>query len=337
MAAKTAKEKADWLLKTLAHFKPGVRLIHQDLLRGDRRGIITSVELPKDKEDFFLLSRYRARVVFPGEGTTKDITLATMWSQAQNLSSDAWNLLDPVTLEASPHLKNLVKPILDEFDQAHDGTITRTAHLLQGNIFLACDIAHKQRLGYPILFTDESGNRQRAVLLKDKITPEKVKNLPIGMDAKDVCDYIDEYLNPDHPAHFSRCHDSRLCVYDSAVKDMAMGKGIMLDMLKGGQQFRLVMPGSKTQAGRLMTDAMIFDVGESTPASSLKLKLSGTRMYMHVTVDRSVLPELMARLQVHQHIGKFYLPDPDHEVINTLKERFRKEVEVQNGYDGPSV
>jgi len=337
LGAKTAKEKAEWLLNTLPHFKPGVRLIHQDLLRGDRKGIITSVELPDEKEDFFLLSRYRARVVFPGEDKPKDMTLATVWSQAQSLSSEAWNVLDPDKLDASPHLQNLIKPILDEYDQALDGTIKRTSHLLQGNIFLACELAHKQRLGYPILFTDENGNRQRAVLLKDRITPEKVKNLPIGMDAKDICDYIDEYLNPDHPNHYSRCHDSRLCIYDSGVKEMVMGKGIMLDMLKGGQQFRFAIPGAKTQAGRLMTDGLIFDIGEKTPEGSLKLKLSGTRMYMHVTVDRSVLPELMARLQSQQHVGKFYLPEPDHEIIKALKERFKKEVMVQNEYDqGPS-
>ncbi|WP_240533940.1 hypothetical protein [Aeromonas veronii] len=80
-----------------------------------------------------------------------------------------------------PHIKRQAEQVMAEFDAAPDGKVIRTQYVLQGNIFRACELASKQKLGSPILFTDEEGNRQRAVLLKDRITPDMVKALPIGL------------------------------------------------------------------------------------------------------------------------------------------------------------
>lgn len=323
--AKGAKERSDWLLANLESFRPGVRLTHEDPFKGERKGVITSVELPKDKEDFFLLSKYRAKVAFPGEDKVREITLATVRTQGKDLSSGAWVSVDPEKAVAMPHIKRHVDQVLAEFDDAPDGKLIRTQYVLQGNIYRACELANKQKLGWPILFTDEEGNRQRAVLLKDRITPDMVKALPIGLDARDVCDYIDEYLDPKHPEFRQRSMYGSFHVYDAGVKDMKRGDGIMFEVLNGGDSFRLSIPGTKSRAGALMTDGSIFDIGQKTPEGSLRLKLSGNKTYMHVDVDRDDLLVLMDRMQRNHHVGKFYVPEPDHEVIKTLKERFRLE------------
>lgn len=99
----------------------------------------------------------------------------------------------------------------------------------------------------------------------------------------------------------------------------------MFEILNGGRDFRLSMPGTKGKCGPLMTDASIFDIGEKTLPGSLSLRLSGTRASMQVEVSREVLPLLLQRMQSNGHIGKFYLPVPDQEILKTLKERYAKE------------
>jgi hypothetical protein len=337
--AKGAKERADWLLANLDTFRPGVVLIHEDPFKGKRKGVITSVELPKNKEDFFLLSRYRAKVAFPGEDKVREITLATVRTQGNDLLSGAWFSLDPEKMATVPYIKRQAEQVMEEFDSAPDGKVVRTQHVLQGNIFRACELASKQKLGSPILFTDEDGNRQRAVLIKDRITPDMVKKMPIGLDAHDICDYIDEYLNPNHPKFYQRLYGA-FRIYNSPVKDMKRGEGIMFEALNGGDVFRLSIPGAKSKAGALMTDGSIFDIGQKTPENSLRIKLSGTRAYMQAHVDRKDLRPLMELMQRNQHVGKFYLPEPDHDVIKTLKDRFHLEhsrnLEVAADDDGPS-
>lgn len=323
--AKGAKERADWLLTNLDAFRPGVRLTHEDPFKGERKGVITSVELPKDKEDSFLLSKYRAKVAFPSEDRVREITLATVRTQGKDLFSGSWISLDPDKMATMPHIKRQVEQVMAEFDVAPDGKVIRTQYVLQGNIFRACELASKQKLGSPILFTDEEGNRQRAVLLKDRITPDMVKALPIGLDAGDICDYIDEYLDPKHPEFRQRSMYGSFRIYDAGVKDMKKGEGIMFEVLNGGDTFRLSIPGTKSRAGALMTDGTIFDIGQKTPEGSLRLKLSGTKSYMQVDVDRDDLRSLMELMQRNHHVGKFYVPEPDHDVIKALKERFRLE------------
>ncbi|WP_240533830.1 hypothetical protein [Aeromonas veronii] len=70
---------------------------------------------------------------------------------------------------------------------------------------------------------------------------------------------------------------------------MKKGEGIMFEVLNGGDAFRLSIPGTKSRAGALMTDGTIFDIGQKTPEGSLRLKLSGTKSYMQVDVDRDDL------------------------------------------------
>lgn len=319
--AKMAAERADWLLANLQALRPGVPLTHEDPFAGERTGVIVSVDFPKNRDELFLLSKYRARVAFPGEDKVRDITLATVRNQEQDLRSQSWKRIDPKGAVAE-HIQRHVNHILDAFNSAPDGLITRTQYVLRGNIFRACELAHEQGLGAPVLFTDDQGNRQRGVLLKDRITPDMVKALPIGLDAADICDYIDEYLDPSHPRFRERSTFGEFCFYDSGVKDMKKGDGIMFEVLNGGGGFRLTIPGTKSRAGALMSDGEIFDIGSKSPHNSLKLKLAGTRSHMQVDIPRADMPALLEVLQRNRHVGKFYLPVPDHEILQRLKDRY---------------
>lgn len=330
-AVQKAKEKQDFLMQNLGYFKPGAQITHNDLFKGEVKGVVTAVDFPSNREDVFLLSKYTMRVVFPGEDKPKDLSLATLFNQGQTLAANSYRAIDLDKMERFAYVRSQVEQSLRAFDEAPDGKVKRRAHLLQGNIFRACELANQQKLGAPILFTDADGNRQRAVLLKDRITPESVKSLPIGMDAKDAAAYIDEFLRPDHKDHRSRTMYGGVRIFDSGVKDMKKGEGVMLEVLNGGRDFRLSIPGTKVRAGKLMTDGAIFDIGEKTLPGSMKLKLSGSKTYMSVDISREQLPELMRRLQVNGHVGKFYLPEPDQDVLKTLKARYAEEYRPRSG------
>jgi predicted RNA methylase len=316
-----ANDKATWLLANISAFRPGIQCAYDDTFKGEQKGIITSVELPHDKSELFLLSKYRAKVAFPGEDHLREITLATMRSQGKELAAKAWLDFDPSKL-ATSYNKRHVQLALDEFDDAPDGKVTRTQLVLQGNIFRSCELANKQKLGSPILYTDAEGNRQRAVLLRSYITAEMVKSIPIGLDAKDLGDYVEEYLRPNHPEHHNRIRFCELQIFDAAVKTMKSGEGIKLELSRGGSDFLLTIPGTKARAGSLLSDGSIFNIGEKTGGNSLGLKLSGTRASMSARVDRADFAELLTRLQINHHVGKFYIPDPDTEVIAVLKARY---------------
>jgi hypothetical protein len=109
------------------------------------------------------------------------------------------------------------------------------------------------------------------------------------------------------------------------------GEGVMLEVLNGGRDFRLSIPGTKLRAGKLLTDGAIFDIGEKTMPGSMNLNLSGSKTYMSVDIAREQLPELMRRLQVNGHVGKFYLPEPDQDVLKTLKARYAEEYRPRTG------
>jgi len=331
IGAKSAKERSDWLINNIEAFRPGTGLTHDDPFKGERRGVITSVQLPGVKEDDFMLSKYRAKVVFPGEERPQEITLATVRSQGHTLS--VRDSIDPAITALGYYQRREGEKVLAAFDDAPEGKVVCTRYVLRGNIFRACELASTQNLGSPILFTDENGNRQRGVRIKDRITPEMVKAMPIGLDAQDMSDYINEFLDPKHPDYQQRAIYHGLNIYNQAVKEMTLGGGIEITTMNGGKSFRLTMPGSKARAGRLMTDGRIFDIGEKTTDDSLQLQLTGTKSYMQAMVGREDLPLLLERLQQGKHVGKFYLPSPDQEIIKTLKERYRnengKELEVE--------
>jgi hypothetical protein len=324
-AVQKAKEKQEFLVQNLPFFKPGAQLTHDDLFKGEVSGVVTAVDFPSNREDVFLLSKYTMRVAFPGEDKLKDLSLATLFNQGQTLTANSYRAIDLDRMERFAHVRAQAQRSLQAFDEAPDGKVKRRAHLLQGNIFRACELAAQQKLGSPILFTDADGNRQRAVLLKDRITPESVKSLPIGMDADDAAAYIEEYLRAGHKDHHARVSYGGLRIFDQGVKDMKKGEGVMLEVLNGGLDFRISVPGTKARAGKLLTDSMIFDIGEKTPEGSMKIELTGSRAFMKADISRKRLPELMRRLQVGGHVGKFYVADPDQEVLKTLKARNAQE------------
>jgi len=324
VGAKNAKERADWLIDNITSLKPGISVNYRDPIKGDRKGVVTSVEMPRAKDDFFLLGNYRLKVVFPGEERPHDLSLATLRAQEEKLFNNYWFTLDKKEWDRSAMQRRQSETLLQEFDDAPDGKVLRSQLVLQGNIFRACEMAAQEGIGFPVLYTDAEGNRQRGVLLREYITPEKVKSMPVGLDHQDVHDYIKEYLRADRPDHRERLlgGNRALAVYNTAVKNMEDGDGIALKASRDGRNMILLTPGTARRAGTLMKDGAIFDLGEANAREgSLKLKLTGTRSGMRASVEMDQVGDLLRYLQSNKHVGKFYVPNPDPDILRLLKER----------------
>lgn len=316
--AKAAYEKVLWLVSNLDHFKPGLKVTLTDPIKGEITGVIAEVDFPWEKDEIYLLSRYSARVAIPGEETLKDYSLATFRSMGLELKDNAYCLINKENLALRGYSAT-VKRTLDEFDDVPEGQLTRSQLLLQGNLFRAVELAATKRWGSPILFTDEEGNRNRAVILHSQVTPEMVREIPIGFNGQDMADYVAEFFNRSRSDYQERVRSGTLKIFDSGVAQMDPGEGIVIENLSGAHRFRLSIPGGKQRSGNLLTDGALFDIGKDTPAGSLRLKLSGNKKTMAAEFDAQELPLVLDRLERGRHLGKFYLPSPDHEVIKTLK------------------
>jgi hypothetical protein len=329
IGAMNAKERADWLIANIASLRPGIQVTYNDAIKGARKGFVTSVDLPTVPEEWFLLSQYRLRVAFPGEERLQDMSLATLRAQDHSLST--LNALDPGRMDKiSAGERFRVETAMEDFDEVPDGVLLRSQLVLQGNIFRACEMGIREGIGMPVLFTDAEGNRQRAVMLRGHVTPDMVKAIPVALDAHEAYDYVCEYLNPDHPDYAKRLAKADLRLYNTSIKDMKKGDGIALRL--GRNQSRhasvsmvLETPGTISRAGTLLKDGSIFDLGKESTRNSLRLDLNGSRNGMQATVPMEKVAALLQALQRNHHVGKFYLPEPEGEILNTLKARYAAE------------
>lgn len=332
VGALNARERADWLIRNLPSLRPGIQITYKDPIKGERLGYVVAVDMPRDPEDAFLLSQYRLRVAFPGDERLQEMSLATLRAQETSLYTSNVAPLDPDRLDKSAD-KWRVERALKVYDEVPDGVLTRSQLVLQGNIFRACEMATREGIGMPVLYTDGDGNRQRAVMLRGSVTPEMVKAIPVALDAREVYDYVREYLNPRHTEHAIRIASPELRIYDSAVKQMDNGDGVALTLSRSNSrssrslQWTLTTPGTVSQAGPLLKDGRIFDIGKESSPTGLGLTLQGTRKAMTAHLDMSQLEPLLRALQENRHVGKFYIPEPNAEILATLKQRYAKAAE----------
>jgi hypothetical protein len=142
---------------------------------------------------------------------------------------------------------------------------------------------------------------------------EMVRTLPIGMDATQMCDYIELMLKKGNR------HENVFTFFDRPVSMMDRGNGVMFTLHKDGDKFRLTMPGTKSKAGLLIQDGSIFQITGKSEGDTLGISLSGSRVFMEANIALGILPEVLKRMQCNGHIEKFYLPDPDPVIISALK------------------
>ena len=338
-SAKRADTRMRYLLRGWPQMLPGTLVEFDDQIKGSLKGYVADVSLPRSADQLTSLGEYRMRVVFPGESRPKTISLATLFNQDKYLSENLSVRIQPDKSDygIQSWVKREFDKLMSSYNDAPDGMVTRSATVLSGNIFRSVELASNNGLGHPILYTDEQGNRQRAVLVKSHISADKIKSMPMGMDAEDVMQYIhalDAKFEARPDKGYKPC--AELLIYNNAVMDGPEDGGISIARRSPGQ-FTMRIPGTKSAAGRLMTDARIFDVGAKTASDSLRLTLAGSRKTMSCTFDESKLPELMNRLASGNHVGRFYVSGLDLEIIKQLQQQNRIEAQHTASRDAVAV
>lgn len=327
--ARASMEKLDWLYVNLRGFKPGMPFVYDDIDKGAMTGLITSVTFPDD-DDWNMLSCYRLKAVFPGDQSTRDLTLASIRAQNRPLIEPGYRRVSSDEFVNPPVMRaEYIKKIKDCFDEMPDGRRTLHQFVLRGNIFRACELAAQQNLGRAVLYTDADGTRQRAIKLKERVTPEMVKSLPLGLDALDMARYTERYLDPKHPAFSDRVDIDGFRMFNTAVKDAAEGDGIMIRVAQRGQKFVLTFPGAKMKNGGLSVDGALFNIGDDTPKGSLGLEHDGNRKVTRCAFDAAQLPEVLQALQKGNYVSKFYVADTDPDIIDDLRKVAKSEFEAQ--------
>ena len=328
-SAKRADTRMRYLLRGWQQMLPGTLVEFDDQIKGVLKGYVTDVSLPRTADKLISLGEYRMRVVFPGESRPKTISLATLFNQDKFLSENMSMRIQPDKPNngIQSWAKREFDKIMSGYNDAPDGMVTRSATVLSGNIFRSVELASNNGLGHPILYTDEHGNRQRAVLVKSHISADKIKSMPMGMDADDAMQYI-HAVDTKHEAQPDKDYKpcAELLIYNNAVMDGPEDGGIVIARRSPGQ-FTMRLPGTKSAAGRLMTDARIFDVGAKTLPDSLRLTLAGNRKTMSCTFDEEKLPELLKRLSNGGHVGRFYVSGLDLEIVKQLQQQNRIEAQ----------
>ena len=329
--AKRADSRMRYLISSWPMMRPGALVEYEDRIRGQIKGYVTDVSLPRKADELTMLSAYGMRVVFPGESRPKALSLATLLNQDKFLNG---------SLRIDPSAEGLGIPLwqkrdfdelMSEYNDAPDGKVTRSAMVLSGNIFRSVELASQNKLGHPILYTDEQGNRQRAVLVKSHISAEKIKSMPMGMDDDDVVAYVRE-LDSGRDAGAAPAPFPQVAIYDNPLKEGAADGGVSIRRL-GQDRYQISLPGTKSKAGSLLADGRIFDLGAKSSADSLRLALTGTRKAMHATVDATQLPKLLSRIREGGHFGKFYVADLNMEIVKRLQDRNRIEAVRTAGHD----
>lgn len=338
-SAKRADTRMRYLLRGWQQMLPGTLVEFDDQIKGTLKGYVTDVSLPRTADQLTRLGEYRMRVVFPGESRPKTISLATLFNQDKFLSENLSMRIQPDKPDhgIQSWVKREFDKIMSGYNDAPDGMVTRSATVLSGNIFRSVELASNNGLGHPILYTDEHGNRQRAVLVKSHISADKIKSMPMGMDADDVMQYI-HAVDAKHEARPDKGYKpcAELLIYNNAVMDGPEDGGISIARRSPGQ-FTMRLPGTKSAAGRLMTDARIFDVGAKTSPDSLRLTLAGNRKTMSCTFDEGKLPELLKRLSSGSHVGRFYVSGLDLEIVKQLQQQNRNEAQHTASRDAVAV
>lgn len=338
-SAKRADTRMRYLLRGWQQMLPGTLVEFDDQIKGTLKGYVTDVSLPRTADQLTRLGEYRMRVVFPGESRPKTISLATLFNQDKFLSENLSMRIQPDKPDhgIQSWVKREFDKIMSGYNDAPDGMVTRSATVLSGNIFRSVELASNNGLGHPILYTDEHGNRQRAVLVKSHISADKIKSMPMGMDADDVMQYI-HAVDAKHEARPDKGYKpcAELLIYNNAVMDGPEDGGISIARRSPGQ-FTMRLPGTKSAAGRLMADARIFDVGAKTSPDSLRLTLAGNRKTMSCTFDEGKLPELLKRLSSGSHVGRFYVSGLDLEIVKQLQQQNRIEAQHTASRDAVAV
>ncbi|MDF2461820.1 MAG: hypothetical protein K0Q43_55 [Ramlibacter sp.] len=185
-----------WVLQCLPAFVPGAVVDSPVIQKGKKfeerfsaSYLVLDLKLPpKGKEHN--LARWKFEVITPGDEKPRVVSLATLMDELDEIKytyrgAETVSVVGGWRPQAHVHdvrmanARNMnalqytdlgenawhVRPLLREFDWMPRGDRMMTAHVLDGNMYMASEWAAATRMGSGVVYTDEQGVRHRGVML----------------------------------------------------------------------------------------------------------------------------------------------------------------------------
>lgn len=265
-AVKRAYAKALWVEQYMPLLIPGTSVIMDktegrgrfEWLNSDRY-IVTSVEPPaKGKEA--MLARWRVMMLRPGDAKPTAFSLQTVMGSPylgegvlergeggglraysntiiESVGYGGPSVESPLALAGQRDMPQMrLNSLRREFSTRRAGMVTRSALVLDGNMYLASEWAAATKKGQGIIYTDERGLRHRAVLMKEDATGrDMLSHMPVRLWAPAM---IRELVRRTAraPAHGQEALDAREMMFATSIQ------GALGDRSGDDTRF-LVMPG----------------------------------------------------------------------------------------------
>ena len=227
-----------------------------------REGLVVRILAP-GRDALHLAGHYEIAIACPGEERVKPLTLHTLLKGEYALFHDPDN---------RDHL-------LAQIEAAEAGTRTHRRHLLVGNLYAALQMAARDDLGRPVIYTTADGARERGILLHADVTWQQLSAKPVLL------------RTVDHLQRFVEDHRDAprvvLVSSDTGGRPERFKRGIDFVLLLKDGDVQLIVPGAHGRNGPLLHDPRW---------QALDIPLEGNRTALEGTIPESALPGALAVL-----------------------------------------
>lgn len=204
--ARRAYLKYTWFRDNLKMLMPGSKL---GMKLEDDEGhaslftttVVTDVKVPAPA-DWMDLGKWRITMVATGDERARTYTLRSLLSSMTGTVREGGVTEDLVVDRFGPYFAPCLfgvkqETLLNQFDFAPSGRITRKASLLTGNMYLAAEWAAAVGKGTAVSYTDDSGQRHRVIKLPEEFDAINPEFLPVRVARRDVVGtFLLEHLAP---------------------------------------------------------------------------------------------------------------------------------------------
>lgn len=181
-----------WMKENLPRLMPGERLVIYGVEEADQERaaveatIITDVQLPANENDLLDAGKWKITVVSSGDEHARTYSLRSLLTamhgsvaQGEITGDLRVKLFGPSLRHSRNILHRADDWVRNSFDMVIRGKRRYDATVLTGNMYLAAEWAAATRKGKSAIYTDDSGFRNRVILLDDDVGQLDPQHLPV--------------------------------------------------------------------------------------------------------------------------------------------------------------
>lgn len=271
--------RVNFIIQALRELRPGGMVSFTGMENEAQCGIVVGFDFPTNERKLHNPGQYVVKLAVPGQSRVIERSLYAL------MEDDGYSAAAPGRVPAS---------LWEEFDAAPNGLVTRERLVLDGNLFKAAQLAAKSKIGACVMYTDETGARQRGVLLNNSVTLGRLQSLAVRVESGHVAWRV-----------FAEAPDVRLSTCAACEPEADRDLILAFD----GTLLKMTVPGTKTWGGRYFgNEELRALVGE----------FAGSRSFMTARFAPEKLPavfDVLTRIGANLYLDGDYRP-----LVNRIRE-----------------